>query len=362
MNSASNKALGWGLPIVLCLALLIIWLQLRGGQAEHFRGPLISFEETTYDAGEFQRMPKDMTIRKRFRFENVGTEELHIEKVSTTCGCTSASSDRNRYAVGEKGYISVELTLPPMGRRDEAIYVRSNAKGAPMKLRITGGFMPRWRVSCFPPTLEIGSAVEPEGSSVRVFAFSRDDEEIEISRAYTLSGRGDVTTRTMVRPKGYRNVEGYYKTVFEVTVSPTNEKAVSVAEDELVVDFSKADTSDLKIPLCWRQPDEGSLRASPEKVMLVFARDGLPNRAVRIHGVMPALCGNVGIVNPLSDWLEVTVLYEESPDVKVLFAAQEKPEASLDGNIHLAFSWREKEAKEIDIPVRALVLTDDSDR
>ncbi len=55
-------------------------------------GPRI---EITPEDHDFGRVEQNLKLEKEFEIENVGTEDLIIKRVSTTCGCTAAlTSDR----------------------------------------------------------------------------------------------------------------------------------------------------------------------------------------------------------------------------------------------------------------------------
>lgn len=63
-----------------------------------------------------------------FEFTNTGGEELLIQEVKTSCGCTAARLDKRRYRPGESGSVAVVFDPTGPGRKSESITVISNAQ------------------------------------------------------------------------------------------------------------------------------------------------------------------------------------------------------------------------------------------
>lgn len=66
--------------------------------------PQLQFAETTFDFGEIYQ---DAEVDHRFRFQNIGSGELKIAGVRSTCGCTAAVSSASAIPPGESGEIVV---------------------------------------------------------------------------------------------------------------------------------------------------------------------------------------------------------------------------------------------------------------
>ncbi|RLD67093.1 MAG: hypothetical protein DRI84_03345 [Bacteroidetes bacterium] len=64
----------------------------------------IKFEKTTHDFGTIKE-EQGKAVAK-FVFTNVGTEDLKIVKVNTSCGCTASDYSKNIIKPGEKGYVT----------------------------------------------------------------------------------------------------------------------------------------------------------------------------------------------------------------------------------------------------------------
>lgn len=64
----------------------------------------IKFEKTIHDYGTIKEEIGKATAK--FMFTNIGTGDLKIVKVTTSCGCTASDYSKNVIKPGEKGYVS----------------------------------------------------------------------------------------------------------------------------------------------------------------------------------------------------------------------------------------------------------------
>ena len=105
--------------------------------AEESKGPRIAAEPMAFDFG---KALQGKTLRKDFVIKNFGTEDLEIEKVSTTCGCTAALMDNDTKVVkpGQKAVLRVSLeTRTYTGRVERKVLVQSNDPVRnPLELRV----------------------------------------------------------------------------------------------------------------------------------------------------------------------------------------------------------------------------------
>jgi hypothetical protein len=92
--------------------------------AEAQKGARISIEPQSFDFGK--ALP-NKTLTKEFVIKNFGTEDLVIEKVTTTCGCTVASGYDKRVKPGGTTNLRVSLeTRSSSGKVERKIAVKSN--------------------------------------------------------------------------------------------------------------------------------------------------------------------------------------------------------------------------------------------
>lgn len=92
--------------------------------------PRIVVEPPSKDLGEVPQKPLEIS----YTIRNEGGSDLIIEKISTSCGCTSATVDKNIISPGDTA--SLQVTLDPIadnlfGNLTRVIYVRSNDPKTP---------------------------------------------------------------------------------------------------------------------------------------------------------------------------------------------------------------------------------------
>jgi len=91
-------------------------------------GPRIRVEPQTFDFG---KAAQNKTLRKQFSIRNFGNQDLVIESVSTTCGCTAALMDDKVVKPGGTAPLQVALeTRSYRGRVLRSVMIRSNDKDA----------------------------------------------------------------------------------------------------------------------------------------------------------------------------------------------------------------------------------------
>ena len=99
------------------------------------KGPRFSIEPTAFDFG---KAVQNKTLSKEFTIHNYGTEDLVIEGVSTTCGCTVADGYAKVIKPGGSTPLRVSLeTRTYRGKVERSVVIRSNdAGGKPAELKI----------------------------------------------------------------------------------------------------------------------------------------------------------------------------------------------------------------------------------
>ena len=89
-------------------------------------GPRIAVEPPSFDFGK--ALPQK-ALRREFNIRNFGDQDLVIENVSTTCGCTAAPLDPAKKVVKAGGSTALRVTLitpSAPGRMSQSVLVRSN--------------------------------------------------------------------------------------------------------------------------------------------------------------------------------------------------------------------------------------------
>ncbi|GAB60857.1 MAG: DUF1573 domain-containing protein [Candidatus Jettenia sp.] len=99
--------------------------------------PKIIFEEQVYDFGKIYI---GENIKHGFKFKNIGSGELIIKNVKSSCGCTAALVSKDKLLNNEEG--EVEIKFNPghyVGKTTKSVVVNSNDPENPQyKLTITG--------------------------------------------------------------------------------------------------------------------------------------------------------------------------------------------------------------------------------
>lgn len=97
---------------------------------------LISFEKNEYDFG--LAITGD-TIKHAFSFKNAGTDTLFVYKVSTSCDCLRAHSNKDYFLPEESGFIDLQYTTADKsGPQDREIYLTCNTLPALTTLKLKG--------------------------------------------------------------------------------------------------------------------------------------------------------------------------------------------------------------------------------
>ncbi len=115
-------------------AVLLATLLCAGAAAEEPRaqgaaGPQIRVEPESFDFG---RALPGKTLRKEFTLRNTGEQELVIEGVSTSCGCTAAVIGKTKLQPGASSPLSVTFeTRSYQGLVERQVLVRSNDPKTP---------------------------------------------------------------------------------------------------------------------------------------------------------------------------------------------------------------------------------------
>jgi hypothetical protein len=121
----------------LALAVLAVPLLASSSAAEQAKGPRITAEPVAFDFG---KALQNKTLHKDFVIKNLGTEDLQIERVSTTCGCTAALMDDDAKVVrpGQTAVLRVSLeTRTYTGKVERKVLVQSNDPVRnPLELRV----------------------------------------------------------------------------------------------------------------------------------------------------------------------------------------------------------------------------------
>ena len=114
--------------ILLFAALLLVTVGFAQEAAKKESGPVIQWEEKTFDFGEIEQ---GTSVEHTYKFTNVGNEPLIITNVQVTCGCTTPKGwPRDPIMPGGNAEITVAFnSTGKMGKVDKTVTIVSNAVG-----------------------------------------------------------------------------------------------------------------------------------------------------------------------------------------------------------------------------------------
>ena len=99
-------------------------------------GPKIEFESLEINYGEISKGDNGIRV---FKFTNIGSKPLIINKVYSSCGCTIPKKPSSPIGPGQGDEIQVKYDTNRVGPIRKTITVLSNAINSPtMSLTITG--------------------------------------------------------------------------------------------------------------------------------------------------------------------------------------------------------------------------------
>ena len=139
----------------------------------------MEFKTTTHNVGRvFDHEPQVF----KFEFTNTGEEDLVIERVQSSCGCTAGELEKKVYAPGESG--AIEVTFNPKGkkgdqRRQLTIY-SNDSSGKEIILTVTGHVTQL--VAIDPAILSMGS-VRKGASATKFITVTGRTEDFNVTRA-----------------------------------------------------------------------------------------------------------------------------------------------------------------------------------
>ncbi|MCS6820331.1 MAG: DUF1573 domain-containing protein [Microscillaceae bacterium] len=96
----------------------------------------ISFKEKIY---HFGRVKQGEKVRYSFQFINLGTQDLFLYEVQTSCGCTVTTWPRKAIKPQESSEVEIVFdTTNKLGMQNKVVLIISNAQNKEEKLTLTG--------------------------------------------------------------------------------------------------------------------------------------------------------------------------------------------------------------------------------
>ncbi len=128
-----------------CVVGLFALIALLGCVSSSGSGPKISVSPKSWDFGT---IPQEKAA-KTFTLQNAGDAVLEIKRVSTSCGCTTASVEKDELMPGESTGLVVQfdpnsMEPPDAGEILRVVYIKSNDPNMPeleieIRANVAGG-------------------------------------------------------------------------------------------------------------------------------------------------------------------------------------------------------------------------------
>jgi hypothetical protein len=95
----------------------------------------VTWQETNFDFGD---VVQSKPVRHRYEFTNNGTQDLVIDTVKPTCGCTTPSWSKEPIKPGAKGFVEAEFNAAAEGVFKKSVSVIANTEPSVTVLNFTG--------------------------------------------------------------------------------------------------------------------------------------------------------------------------------------------------------------------------------
>lgn len=166
-------------------ALIVAVLALAAAAPAQEQKPRAVFKATSHDFG---KVKQGDVVSYEFTFRNEGGAPLVIDRVETTCGCTTAPVAEKTIGPGKEGRIKAIFdTRGYWGRQAKYIYVHSNDVQNPRReLSLIADIevppSPRIDVDRF--NVDMGIVLEGEEPAAKIVIMSRGQRELKIEMAH----------------------------------------------------------------------------------------------------------------------------------------------------------------------------------
>lgn len=255
--------------------------------AESKGGPKILCDAPVFDFGAV--MEQD-SVSHKFVIKNVGGQDLKIEQVRTTCGCTTATLSTQQVPPG--GQVELSATLSLVGRRGrqlKSIFVTCNDPASPQyRLDITGEA--RREVDVAPQMIVFdGMEGDPIPEQKALVTVNIQTNVLITGVDTNAQSRYGISVETLEPGKKY-----------SVTVRlNTNSIAVGTVQEQITVRTDYPKYSQFAIPIFMRIQREVTL--VPAQLLLVSSakeETETPFRDIYVNSLRQKPIEVVGVENP----------------------------------------------------------------
>jgi hypothetical protein len=193
----------------------------------------IFIEKPIMDFGTLtvSQVSKNKNLEAVFKIQNRGNQTLKIEKIATSCGCTSAKPDKTEVQSGDILYLNVDINLSGKSGKKKVQIIVSFSNGDLASLEVA--YDVQIDAALFPLQLSIQkkSGESAQETLTAYFSFSSPITEEKLPKIEVLSKHPAIT----IRKKGVRigktpnELNGHYycSVDFEASISPEVQELIS---------------------------------------------------------------------------------------------------------------------------------------
>jgi len=251
--------------------------------------PRLVFAEPVFDFGKVEQGEQ---VVHMFRFINQGGQDLRIESVKTSCGCTAAVISADVTSPGQEGTISATFdTTHFSGEKAKGVTVYSNDPQQPVTTLTLQGEI-TVEVTADPAQLYIGRVHRGDELTISIDVFYDADKPIEITKVENSHPSVSVQPEDLTKDgkKGKKLLVTLKKNVplgrlnDQITVTTTSQKKPKV---EIPV-FGSIEGDMIVLP---PQVSFGVVRAGENKTLelSIKNRGTKPVQVLRIENSSPAI-------------------------------------------------------------------------
>ena len=308
---------------------------------EGANGAKLVVENPSHDFGEIDKGEKVTTV---FKFKNAGDAPLEIQKVATSCGCTSAAPEKTSYEPGESGEISVtfdsERFSGPITKR---VTIHTNDANSPKTVVTIAGTVVV-DITATPTSLFFAKAKMGQASTEEIKVSTTKLDKLEISEIQVspefLSAKvekiDDKNAKIIVTADGSKFPEGKTRLNGSLTYK-TNSKSQETMKTIIAVNI------------------ERPIRVSPNSVYFFASKQGKKRES--FLKLISTEKQEFTLSDIKSDLEYITVEVKEDNGANkslVVSLAENAPEGKFQGKITIATNLPAQ--KELVIPIRGSVV------
>jgi len=242
--------------------------EVKEGSGSEASGAVIEVIDREYDFGVI-RAGDVALVTHTFRFKNIGTEDLVLNKIAPSCGCTSAIASATRIAPGAEGTLTASMKPKgKFGNQTVTVRVETNDPAHSREVfKITGTILSPWRV--LPTLLDFREIGRGETSSKIVRVLSQYFEGDSRYRITGLSFSNDAVTAAtddFKSPADPSPSKNYVELSRPIKVKVTAGDQVGQQSAKMFIHTDDPKSATLTVNVRWKV--EGDLAVSARRIIV----------------------------------------------------------------------------------------------